>query len=127
MIDPVLNQLLAAFRHVKTIRDMKFFCEVLFSPKELAQIPKRLEVLKRVANGEAYKKISEELKVSICTIARASNLYKAIQKENLRWWIEFKQRKGIPTEEFKDFWAELGVFTSYRERKKWEKRKLGWR
>jgi len=122
MIDSVLYQLLAAFRHVKTIRDMLFFLEALFSPKELAQIPKRLEVLKRVAEGEAHRKIAQEAKVSISTVTRASNVYKALQKQNPRWWVEFKQRNCIPTEEFKDVFAELGVFRNWKEKQKWQKR-----
>jgi len=122
MIEQTLAQLLASVKHVRTIRDLLFFFDAVLSPQELAQIPKRLECLKRIAQGHGYKKIINEVKVSAGTIARASNTFKSLQKVNPRWWVNFKKMHGVATEEYKDVFAEMGIFTDSNEKRKYMRR-----
>ena len=81
MSDKYLNELvqtLAAFSDHKQLR--KFLAAIL-TPKELDEIPKRLQIIKMLKKGVAQRDISAKLKVGVATITRGS---KELHKGNFK-------------------------------------------
>lgn len=81
MSDKYLNELvqtLAAFSDHKQLRK---FLEAILTPKELDEIPKRLQIIKMLKKGVAQRDISAKLKVGVATITRGS---KELQQGNFK-------------------------------------------
>lgn len=81
MSDKYLNELvqtLAAFSDHKQLR--KFLVAIL-TPKELDELPKRLQIIKMLKKGVAQRDISAKLKVGVATITRGS---KELHKGNFK-------------------------------------------
>ena len=57
---------------IKSKEDMENFLLGIFTPKELEEIPTRLQIVKRLKQGMAQHKIAEDLKVGIATVSRGS-------------------------------------------------------
>lgn len=95
MVNFPLIKLSAMFKHIKTIRDVAEFLEAILSPRELGQLQKRIELLERAAEGEDRRKIAKDLKISTSTVSRGVSVFRALEKENPKWWREFKVRRRI--------------------------------
>ncbi len=72
-----LNELIEVLLDIKNREEMKNFLEGIFTPKELEEIPTRLQIVKRLKKGIAQHEIAEDLGVGIATVTRGS---KEIQK-----------------------------------------------
>jgi TrpR family transcriptional regulator, trp operon repressor len=55
------------------------FLESILTPREIADISKRWELVKLLDQGKTHRKIASELKISLCKITRGS---KELQKNN---------------------------------------------
>lgn len=66
---------------IKTEKDMLDFLKGILTPKELDELPTRLEIVKRLKRGEPQHKIAEELGVGIATVTRGS---KEIQRGSFK-------------------------------------------
>lgn len=67
-----LDELIELFLNIKNKGDMKDFLLGILTPKELQEIPTRLQIVKRLKKGMPQHKIVEDLKVGIATVTRGS-------------------------------------------------------
>ncbi len=73
----LLNNLIQEFLKIKSEDEMKIFLEGILTPKELLELPTRLEIVKLLKNGVAQHEIAGRLGVGIATVTRGS---KELQK-----------------------------------------------
>lgn len=66
--DELVNELLK----IDSRKDMADFLRGILTPSEVAEIPKRLQIVKLLKAGVAQKEISEKLGVGIATVTRGS-------------------------------------------------------
>ncbi len=67
-----LNELIDLLLSIKNREGMENFLLGIFTPKELQEIPTRLQIVKRLKKGISQHQIAEELKVGIATVTRGS-------------------------------------------------------
>jgi len=67
-----LNELIDLLLNIKTKEDMENFLLGIFTPKELEEIPMRLQIVKMLKRGISQHKIAENLGVGIATVTRGS-------------------------------------------------------
>lgn len=67
-----LNELIELLLNIKNKADMKDFLLGILTPKELEEIPTRLQIVKKLKAGIPQQKIAEDLKVGIATVTRGS-------------------------------------------------------
>lgn len=77
----LLDNLIKSFLEIKSESEMKIFLEGILTPKELLELPTRLEIVKMLKSGVAQHTIAEKLGVGIATVTRGS---KAIQEGNFK-------------------------------------------
>lgn len=58
------------------------FLEGILTPKELMEIPARLQIIKQLKKGVPQHKIAEEMGLGVATVTRGS---KEIQKGNFKY------------------------------------------
>lgn len=67
-----LNELIELLLDIKDREVMENFLLGILTPKELKEIPTRLQIVKRLKKGVAQHKIAEQLGVGIATVTRGS-------------------------------------------------------
>ncbi len=87
-IDEIAHAL-ASIEDQKRIED---FLESLLTPKEIADISARWELVKRLDQGVSQRKIAKDLGLSLCKITRGS---KELKKENspFKYFINLHNRE----------------------------------
>lgn len=68
-----LKELAEIFLRLKSKKEVIDFLKGLLTPKELEEIPKRLQIVKLLKRGVSQREIARKLKVSIATVSRGSN------------------------------------------------------
>lgn len=74
-----MNELICLLFSVKTEKEMRELLEGLLTPKELEELPKRIQIVKMLKSGVPQHEIAETLGVGVATVTRGS---KEIQKGN---------------------------------------------
>lgn len=69
--------LVKTLMEIKTKREMEDFLKGVLTPKELMEIPMRLEIVKMLKKGIAQHTIAEKLGIGVATVTRGS---KELQK-----------------------------------------------
>lgn len=67
-----LNELIDLLLTIKTKEDMENFLLGIFTPKELEEIPRRLNIVKMLKKGIRQHVIAERLGVGVATVTRGS-------------------------------------------------------
>jgi TrpR family trp operon transcriptional repressor len=67
-----LNQLIEILMSIKTKEEMLDFLEGVLTPKELLEIPNRLEIVKMLKKGIPHHEVAGKLGVGIATVTRGS-------------------------------------------------------
>lgn len=67
-----LDELIDLLLSINNKEDMKDFLLGILTPKELQEIPTRLQIVKRLKKGISQHKVAEELGVGIATVTRGS-------------------------------------------------------
>lgn len=67
-----LNQLIEMLLRIKSEKEMKDFLVAILTPKELIEIPTRLQIVKMLKKNLPQKKIAEKLGVGVATVSRGS-------------------------------------------------------
>ena len=68
-----MEELAEVFLKLKSKEEVIEFLKGLLTPKELQEIPKRLQIVKLLKKGLPQREIAKKLKVSIATVSRGSN------------------------------------------------------
>lgn len=72
MVSKDFTELVNLLLNIKTKEEMKDFLLGIFTPKELLEIPTRLQIVKMLKAGISQHKIAEDLGVGIATVTRGS-------------------------------------------------------
>lgn len=80
----LLNNLIQEFLKIKSESEMKIFLEGILTPKELLELPTRLEIVKLLKSGVAQHAIAEKLGVGIATVTRGSKAIQEGQFKNVK-------------------------------------------
>lgn len=72
VIDRSLNELIGLLLTIKTKAEMEDFLLGILSPKELKEIPMRLQIVKLIKKGIPQQEIAECLGVGVATVTRGS-------------------------------------------------------
>ncbi len=67
-----LDELIELLLNIKNREDMENFLLGILTPKELEEIPARLQIVKRLKKGISQHKVAADLKVGIATVTRGS-------------------------------------------------------
>ncbi len=77
------EELIIEFLKIKNKNLMENFLLGLFTPKELNEIPTRVQIIKMLKKGVSQKEISKKLGVGIATVTRGSNELKLGRFKNI--------------------------------------------
>ncbi len=77
-----LSDLIKILLRMDTEEKMRNFLEGILTPKELSEIPVRLQIVKMLKEGVSQHKIAEKLKIGVATVTRGS---KEIQKDKFKY------------------------------------------
>ncbi len=72
-----MDFLIGTLLGIKTKKEMRNFLLGILTPKEIEEIPMRLEIVKMLKRGIPQRKIATKLNVGVATVTRGS---KEIQK-----------------------------------------------
>jgi len=76
-VDPQAFEAIAdVLSGIKSPEEMRLFLKEILTPGEVRDITLRWELLELLAGGVSQRKISEELKISLCKITRGSRILK---------------------------------------------------
>lgn len=78
-----LEELAEVFLKFKSKEEVIDFLEGILTPKELEEIPKRLQIVKLLKKGVSQREIAKRLGVSLGTITRGSNELKRGKFKNI--------------------------------------------
>lgn len=67
-----VEELVEVLIEMSTKEKMKAFLEGLLTPKELSEIPTRLQIVKMLKRGMSQREIADKLGVGIATVSRGS-------------------------------------------------------
>ena len=76
------KELLTILLNIKSKSELENFLEGILTPKELDEIPMRLQIVKMLKKGIPQHQIAEELGIGIATVTRGS---KEIQKGKFKY------------------------------------------
>lgn len=82
-MDKYLKKLGQKLLEIKNEKEMEDFLGALFTPKEIEEIPKRLEIVKMLKNGTSQRLIANKLGVGIATVTRGSRELKLNHFKNV--------------------------------------------
>jgi TrpR family trp operon transcriptional repressor len=81
MKEQYLREFIQVLLSLKTEKNLRSFLEAILTPKELEEIPTRLQIVKLLKKGITQKEISKKLGVGIATVTRGS---KELQKGSFK-------------------------------------------
>ena len=67
-----LKELILTIQGISSERELEIFLEGILTPKELIEIPTRLQIVRMLKKGIPQHKIAQELAVGIATVTRGS-------------------------------------------------------
>jgi TrpR family trp operon transcriptional repressor len=76
-----LNEFIKTINDKSNTKEIEKFLKAILTPKELDEIPKRLQIVKMLKKGLPQREIVEKLGVGVATVTRGS---KEIQKGSFK-------------------------------------------
>lgn len=70
--NPFLNELVDEIYNIDSRNKLRSFLEGILTPKELKEIPNRLQIVKLLKSGKSHQVISRKLGVGVATVTRGS-------------------------------------------------------
>lgn len=71
-MDKRLEDLISLLLTIRTREEMKDFLLGILTPKELQEIPTRLQIVKMLRGGVRHHEIAERLGIGVATVTRGS-------------------------------------------------------
>ncbi|MBU3978880.1 trp operon repressor [Patescibacteria group bacterium] len=81
------DELVEEFLRIDSLEDMVDFLYGILTPSEIAEIPKRLQIIKLLKAGVPQKEIASRLRVGIATVTRGSKEVKRGRLRNIKYQI----------------------------------------
>ncbi|MCP3927104.1 MAG: transcriptional regulator [Desulfobacterales bacterium] len=81
------KELIKIFTEIDDVKKMEKVFEELFTPREVADISLRWQLMKDLYNGDTQRNIAKKYKISLCKITRGSKILKQ-KKSAVRDLIE---------------------------------------
>lgn len=78
-----LDELIDTMIKIKTKAEMLDFLKGILTPKELEQLPTRLQIIKKLKKGTNQQNIAKSLGVGIATVTRGSRELKLGRFQNI--------------------------------------------
>jgi len=78
-----LNEFIDALMKINTKEKLKNFLEGILTPKELIEIPNRLEIVKMLKRGVSQHDIAGKMHVGVATVGRGSRELQRGRFENI--------------------------------------------
>ncbi|MCL4364243.1 trp operon repressor [Patescibacteria group bacterium] len=78
-----VGELVKAFLKQKSPREMLEFLKGILTPKELAELESRLQIVKLIKSGLPHQEIARRLKVGVATVTRGSREIKLGRFRNI--------------------------------------------
>jgi len=72
MAQNYLDEFVSVLGSYKTEKELKSFVQAILTPKELEEIPKRLQIVKLLKKQIPQREIAAKLKVGVATVTRGS-------------------------------------------------------
>lgn len=88
------NELIESLLNVKTKSEMKALLRALFTPQELEELPKRLEIFKQLKKRTPQHDIAKKVGVGIATVTRGSHEIQRGQIQKTSWWQSQSPLRG---------------------------------
>lgn len=82
MDNELFNNFINTLLSFRAKEEMQDFLYGILTPKEREELPKRLEIVKRLKNGQKQHEIAQELGVGIATVTRGS---KELQQNRFKY------------------------------------------
>ena len=76
-----LQQLLACLLKASSIDQMHNQLQALLTPSELEEVSRRLQIFKRLHQGQTQRLIAQEMGLGIATVTRGARVYKELQNK----------------------------------------------
>lgn len=88
MTDRHLDEFINIVSSIRDRNNAESFIRTILTPKELEEIPKRVQVMKLLSKGIPQREIAKKLDVSLGTISRGSREfnYSEYQISSTKWW-----------------------------------------
>ncbi|QQS43356.1 helix-turn-helix domain-containing protein [Candidatus Roizmanbacteria bacterium] len=67
-----MNELISILLSIKTEKEMREFLLGLLTPKEIEELPKRIQIVKMLKRGVPQHEIAQKLGVGVATVTRGS-------------------------------------------------------
>jgi len=80
------TELLESFLNVKSKKELDALLHALFTPQELEELPKRLEIFKQLKKGTPQHDIAKKVGVGIATVTRGSHEIQRGYIQKTSWW-----------------------------------------
>jgi len=71
-VNKELDKLIDALLKINTKEEMEDFLKGILTPKELLEIPNRLEIVKMLKSGVSHHEVAGKLGVGVATVTRGS-------------------------------------------------------
>jgi TrpR family transcriptional regulator, trp operon repressor len=78
-----LEELISILLEIKRKEEMYNFLRGILTPKELIELPNRLQIVKMLKKGVSQHDIAEKLRVGVATVTRGSREIKEGRFENV--------------------------------------------
>ncbi len=77
---------------LKNKEEMARFLRGILTPKEIEELPLRLQITKLLASGVPQRAIAQKLGVGIATVTRGSRELKGGYFKSVKWWKSSRWR-----------------------------------
>lgn len=94
MNDMQFNRLVDSLYRVQSKKELGALLQALLTPKELAELPKRLAIFEQLKKNTPQHEIADKIGVGVATVTRGSLEIKRGHIQQTSWWRNLPQVRG---------------------------------
>lgn len=81
----MIEKLVRAFLEMQNAVEMRNFLLGILTPKEIDELSRRLDIVKKLKQGQPHQQIAKQLQVGVATVTRGSRELQKGRFKYLRW------------------------------------------